>query len=71
MQSLFTPQPLRLWGIVITEVVLQAVRNSARTKKLTDEFCIFFGHDLCPWAINPINLFMAPSHQLPFSKMSA
>ena len=41
----FTPQPLRLWGIVITrggQTVGRAVRNSALTKKLTYEFCLFF-----------------------------
>ena len=37
----FAPQPLRLWCIVITRG-RQAVRNSALTKKLTDEFCFFF-----------------------------
>ena len=33
--------PLRLWGIVITRGG-RAVRNSAFTKKFTDEFCLFF-----------------------------
>ena len=39
---IFTPQ---LWGIVITRggrAGRRAVRNSAFTKKLTDEFCLFF-----------------------------
>ena len=46
---IFTPQPLRLWGIVITRggrsggrAVGRAVKNSALTKKLADEFCLFF-----------------------------
>ena len=40
---IFTPQPLRLWGIVITiQSGGRAVKNSALTKKLTDEFCLFF-----------------------------
>ena len=41
----FTPQPLRLWGKVITrggQAVGRAVRNSALTKKLAAEFCLFF-----------------------------
>ena len=41
----FTLQPLRLWGIVITRggrAVRRAVRNSALTKKVTDEFCLLF-----------------------------
>ena len=45
----FTPQPLRLWGIVITRggrasgrAGGQAGRNSALTQKLIDEFCLFF-----------------------------
>ena len=37
----FYPQPLRLWGIMITRGG-RAVTNSALTKKLTDEFCLFF-----------------------------
>ena len=37
----FIPQPLRLWGIVITRV-RRAVRKSAPSKKLTDQFCLFF-----------------------------
>ena len=36
--AMFIPQPLRLWGLVITRGG-RAVRNSAVTKKLTDEFC--------------------------------
>ena len=43
----FTPQPLRLWGIVITRggrAGVRAFRNSALTEKLTDEFCLFFTH---------------------------
>ena len=46
---IFTPQPLRVWGIVITrggrsggQSGGQAVRNSAVAKKLLDEFCLFF-----------------------------
>ena len=42
---IFTPQPLSLWGIVITRGGRpggQAVRNSAVTKKLNYEFCLFF-----------------------------
>ena len=42
-------KPLRLWGIVITtggravgRVGRRAFRNSALTKNLTDEFCLFF-----------------------------
>ena len=37
----FTPQPLRLWGIVITrggQAVGRAVRNSALTETLADDF---------------------------------
>ena len=42
---LFTPQPSRLWGKVITRsgrAGSRAVRNSALTRKLTEEFCLFF-----------------------------
>ena len=37
----------------------RAVRNSALTKKLTDEFCLFFTDMtyLCAWAIHPIYFF--------------
>ena len=46
---LFTPQPQWLWCIVITrggravwQLGGRAFRNSALTKKLSDEFCLFF-----------------------------
>ena len=41
MNIFFTPRPLRLWDIVITRgrrAGGRSVRNSALTKKLTDEF---------------------------------
>ena len=52
--------PLRLWGYSDHQKRAggRAVRNSAPTKKLTDEFCLFFyRHDLCAWAIHPIYFF--------------
>ena len=52
-------------------VGLRLVRNSARTKKLTDEFCLFFT-DMAyvPGQFTP-HLFLAPSHKQPFSKIAA
>ena len=36
----------------------RSVGNSALSKKLTDEICLFFyRHDLCAWAIHPICFF--------------
>ena len=82
VHTLFTLQPLRLWGIVITRggrsggrsggrasglAVGRVVRNSALTKKLTDEFSFFFT-DMTYMAIYPIYVFW---HNRPFSKMSA
>ena len=64
------PQPLRLWGIVITRGG-RAVRNSALTKKLLDEFCLFFTDmTYVPGPFIPY-IFLAPKHKQPFSKMAA
>ena len=50
-----------LWGIVILRggrAVGGAVRNSAITKKLTDEFCLFFTDmTYVPGQFNPIIFF--------------
>ena len=77
--SIFTPQPLRLWGIVITRGRQsggrsggRAVRNLALTEKLPDEFCLFFT-DIThvPGQFIPDIFFLAPSHKRQFSKLTA
>ena len=47
------------------------VGNSALTKKLTDEFCLFFADmTYVPGQFIPY-IFLAPSPKRPFSKMAA
>ena len=64
-----------LWGIVITRGGRsggRAVRNSALTKKLTDEFCLFFTDmSHVPGQFIPYIFFLALIHKRPFSKMAA
>ena len=49
----------------------RTVRNLALTKKLTDEFCLFFTDmTYVPGQFIPYTFF-APSHKPPFSKMAA
>ena len=47
-------------------------KNSALTKKITDEFCLYFTDmTYVPGQFIHYIIFLAPSHKRPFAKMAA